>query len=193
MAARKGKILLVDDDPGLLKLLTIRLKTEGYDVEAVASGDRALAVGASFRPDLVITDLRMDNMDGIGLLKELQKRWPGLMVILITAHGTIPDAVEATQLGAFAFLTKPIDKTELLGNVSRAMEISGLSSSSQDWNSDIITRSPAMEERLQQALMVAETDARVLITGETGASRAVPGPAWPGDCPRDDAPAWAIH
>ena len=193
MATRKGKILLVDDDPGLLKLLTIRLKTEGYDIEAVESGDRALVIGASFRPDLVITDLRMDNMDGIGLLKELQKRWPGLLVILITAHGTIPDAVEATQLGAFAFLTKPIDKTELLGNVSRAMEISGLSSTSQDWNSDIITRSPAMEERLQQALMVAETDARVLITGETGTGKDLLARAIHKAGPRKEMPFIAIN
>ncbi len=193
MIPRKGKILLVDDDPGLLKLLTIRLKTEGYDVEAVESGQRALTVGASFRPDLVITDLRMDNMDGIGLLKELQKRWPGLLVILITAHGTIPDAVEATQLGAFAFLTKPIDKSELLGNVSRAMEISGLSNTSEDWNSDIITRSPVMEDRLQQALMVADTDARVLITGESGTGKELLARAIHKASPRRDKPFIAIN
>src|SRR5690606_7057264 len=110
----KGKILLVDDDPGLLRLLSIRLRSEGYEVEAVESAEMALAVLHRFRPDLVITDLRMDKMDGIGLLKELQTRSPGLRVLIITAHGTIPDAVVATQSGAFGFLTKPIDKDELM-------------------------------------------------------------------------------
>jgi two-component system response regulator GlrR len=89
----KGKILLVDDDPGLLRLLSIRLRAEGFEVEAVESAELALAVLHRFRPDLVITDLRMDKMDGIGLLKELQGRSPGLRVVIITAHGTIPDAV----------------------------------------------------------------------------------------------------
>jgi two-component system response regulator GlrR len=102
----KGKILLVDDDPGLLRLLSIRLRAEEYDVEAVESAHKALAVLHRFRPDLVITDLKMDKMDGIGLLKELQSKAPGLRVVIITAHGTIPDAVTATQSGAFGFLTK---------------------------------------------------------------------------------------
>lgn len=190
---RKGKILLVDDDPGLLKLLSIRLGAEGYVVEAVESAERALTVSNSFRPDLVITDLRMDEMDGIGLLRELQKRWPGLLVILITAHGTIPDAVQATQLGAFAFLTKPIDKIELLESVSKAMELSGLSSASEDWNSEIITRSPVMEERLAQAQMVAETDARVLITGESGTGKELLAKAIHKASPRKDHPFIAIN
>jgi DNA-binding NtrC family response regulator len=76
---RKARILVVDDDPGLLRLLTIRLRAENYEVEAVESAAAALAACVRFRPDLVITDLRMDQMDGIGLLKELQSRWPGLM------------------------------------------------------------------------------------------------------------------
>ena len=104
---RKARILVVDDDPGLLRLLTIRLRAENYDVEAMENGVQALAAAARFRPDLVISDLRMDQLDGIGLLKELQHRWPGLKVIMLTAHGTIPDAVQATQMGAFGFLTKP--------------------------------------------------------------------------------------
>ena len=77
---RKARILVVDDDPGLLRLLTIRLRAENYEVEAVESAAAALAACVRFRPDLVITDLRMDQMDGIGLLKELQSRWPGLKV-----------------------------------------------------------------------------------------------------------------
>ena len=94
---RKARILVVDDDPGLLRLLTIRLRAENYEVEAVESAALALAATSRFRPELVITDLRMDQMDGIGLLKELQSRYPGLKVIILTAHGTIPDAVHATR------------------------------------------------------------------------------------------------
>jgi two-component system response regulator GlrR len=170
-AARKARILVVDDDPGLLRLLTIRLRAENYDVEAVESAAQALAAATRFRPDLVISDLRMEPVDGIGLLKELQNRWPGLKVILLTAHGTIPDAVQATQMGAFGFLTKPVDKQELLDQIQRALKISGFTDSTEEWRADIITRSAIMEERLAQAHMVAGTDARVLIIGESGTGK----------------------
>ncbi len=166
-----GKILLVDDDPGLLRLLSIRLRAEGYDVEAVESAHKALAVLNRFSPDLVITDLRMDKMDGIGLLRELQTRSPGLRVIIITAHGTIPDAVTATQHGAFGFLTKPIEKDELMSLVERALKVSGSAEVGEDWASRIITRNQVMKEVMQQAKMVAATDARVLITGESGTGK----------------------
>ena len=166
-----GRILLVDDDPGLLRLLSIRLRAEGYEVEAVESAHDALAVVGRSSPDLVITDLRMDKMDGIGLLKELQTRLPGLRVVIITAHGTIPDAVTATQHGAFGFLTKPIDKDELKSLVERALKISGSVEVDDDWSAEIITRNSAMREIMQQAKMVAATDARVLITGESGTGK----------------------
>jgi two-component system response regulator GlrR len=168
---RKARILVVDDDPGLLRLLTIRLRAENYDVEAVENGVQALAAASRFRPDLVISDLRMDQLDGIGLLKELQNRWPGLKVIMLTAHGTIPDAVQATQMGAFGFLTKPVEKQELLSQVQKALKISGFLDTAEDWRAAIITRSPAMEEKLAQAHMVAGTEARVLITGESGTGK----------------------
>ena len=168
---REGKILLVDDDPGLLRLLSIRLRAEGYEVEAVESAHKALGILHRFSPDLVVTDLRMDKMDGIGLLKELQTRSPGLRVVIITAHGTIPDAVTATQHGAFGFLTKPIDKDELMSLVERALRVSGSVDIEDGWASGIITRNAAMKEIMQQAKMVAATDARVLITGESGTGK----------------------
>ena len=170
-AKRKARILVVDDDPGLLRLLTIRLRAENYEVEAVENAPLAITAASRFRPDLVISDLRMEPMDGIGLLKELQARWPGLKVILLTAHGTIPDAVQATQMGAFGFLTKPVEKTELLAQVQKALKISGFNDVAEDWRAGIVSRSSQMEERLGQAHMVAGTDARVLITGESGTGK----------------------
>jgi two-component system response regulator GlrR len=190
---RKARILVVDDDPGLLRLLTIRLRAESYDVEAVESAAQALAAASRFRPDLVITDLRMDQMDGIGLLKELQNRWPGLKVIILTAHGTIPDAVQATQMGAFGFLTKPVDKQELLDQVQKALRISGFGASDEDWRAEIMTRSAIMEEKLAQAHMVAGTDARVLLTGESGTGKELLARAIHRGSPRRNKPFVAVN
>jgi two-component system response regulator GlrR len=192
-AQSKGKILLVDDDPGLLRLLSIRLRAEGYDVEAVESAHKALATLNRFTPDLVITDLRMDKMDGIELLKELQTRSPGLRVVIITAHGTIPDAVVATQSGAFGFLTKPIDKDELMVTVDKALRVSGSADVEEDWASEIITRNQGMKEVLQQAKMVAATDARVLITGESGTGKELLARAIHNASPRHNKPFTAIN
>jgi two-component system response regulator GlrR len=192
-AQSKGKILLVDDDPGLLRLLSIRLRAEGYDVEAVESAHKALATLNRFTPDLVITDLRMDKMDGIGLLKELQTRSPGLRVVIITAHGTIPDAVVATQSGAFGFLTKPIDKDELMVTVEKALKVSGSADVEEGWASEITTRNQGMKEVMQQAKMVAATDARVLITGESGTGKELLAKAIHNASPRNKKPFTAIN
>jgi two-component system response regulator GlrR len=192
-AESKGKILLVDDDPGLLRLLSIRLRAEQYEVEAVESAEKALAVLNRFRPGLVVTDLRMDKMDGIGLLKELQSRSPGLRVLIMTAHGTIPDAVLATQSGAFGFLTKPIDKDELMSTVDRALRVSGSTDVDEDWSREIITRNRHVREILAQAKMVAATDARVLLTGNSGTGKELMAKAIHKASPRHNKPFVAIN
>jgi two-component system response regulator GlrR len=180
--------MVVDDDPGLLRLLTIRLRSEKYEVEPVASASAALEAVSRFRPDLVVTDLRMAGMDGIGLLRELQRRWPGLNVILLTAHGTIPDAVLATQAGAVAFLTKPVEKARLLEEVRKALRTSGLAEAVEDWRDEFATRSPVLEERLARAHALAATDAAVLITGEPGTGKELLGHAIHRASPRRDHP-----
>jgi two-component system response regulator GlrR len=169
---RMPRVLVVDDDPGLLRLLTIRLRAQNYEVEPVSSATDALASVARFRPDLVVTDLRMAQMDGIALLRELQRRWPSLNVIMLTAHGTIPDAVKATQSGAFAFLTKPVEKEQLLAEVRRALKTSGYSdTASDDWRTEFATRSPLLEDRLDKAHRLAGTEAAVFICGEAGTGK----------------------
>jgi len=141
----------------------------------------------------VITDLKMDKMDGIGLLKELQSKSPGFRVVIITAHGTIPDAVTATQSGAFGFLTKPIDKDELMETVERAMKVSGSAEVDDDWAAEIITRNQKLNEILAQAKMVAATDARVLITGHSGTGKELLARAIHRASPRRDKPFVAIN
>jgi two-component system, NtrC family, response regulator GlrR len=170
----KASLLLVDDDPDLLRLLAIRLKANGYEVTAVESGQRALASIAASRPDLVLTDLRMDGMDGMALFQEIQASYPGLPVIILTAHGTIPDAVAATKRGVFGYLTKPYDAEELLAHVGRALTLHGgaaAGGAGQIWREDIITRSSVMEDLLAKAQRVAAGDASVLIQGESGSGK----------------------
>src|SRR5690606_1585153 len=166
------RILVVDDDPGFLRLLTLRLSSEGYTVTPVESAQEALNAMATVNPDLVITDLRMDGMDGVELLAELQRRHPGLPVLLLTAHGTIPDAVKATQTGAFAFLTKPIDHGELREKITAALEVSAPApSGGADWRSAIVTRSPVMEELLGTIARIAPAMSSVLVRGESGTGK----------------------
>lgn len=99
MSHKPAHLLLVDDDPGLLKLLGLRLTSEGYSVVTAESGAEGLRVLNREKVDLVISDLRMDEMDGMQLFAEIQKVQPGMPVIILTAHGSIPDAVAATQQG----------------------------------------------------------------------------------------------
>ena len=167
-------ILLVDDDPDLLKLISLRLTSAGYRVRTADSGEDALAAIAVTRPALVITDLRMPGIDGMQLFDGIHRQHPALPVIILTAHGTIPDAVNATQRGVFGFLTKPFDSKELLQKVAAAVSLSGVESGAEatdEWRAGIVTRSPAMEDLLRQARLVADSDAAVLITGESGTGK----------------------
>ncbi len=190
---KAGHILVVDDDPSLLRLLDIRLQSAGYTVQTADSASAALARVEQSVPDAVITDLRMDGMDGLGLLRELQRRQPGVPVLLLTAHGTIPDAVSATQHGAVAFLTKPVDREELMSELERALNLTAHADVPDDWRAGIITRSPRMEELLEQGRRVAATGTSVLIRGESGTGKELLARAMHRASPRRDGPFVAIN
>ncbi|CNG55295.1 two-component system response regulator GlrR [Yersinia enterocolitica] len=173
MTPRKpANLLLVDDDPSLLKLLGMRLTSEGFNVTTAESGQEALRLLMREKIDLVISDLRMDEMDGMALFAEIQKHQPGMPVIILTAHGSIPDAVAATQQGVFSFLTKPVDRDALYKAIDAALELS-IPAGDDTWREEIVTRSPVMLRLLEQAKMVAQSDVSVLINGQSGTGKEV--------------------
>jgi two-component system, NtrC family, response regulator GlrR len=171
----RTSILVVDDDPDLLRLMQIRLTAAGYAVSTADSGERALAQVSVARPQLVVTDLRMGGMDGMALFEAIRAGHPTLPVIMLTAHGTIPDAVSAVQRGVFGYLTKPFDPKALLTEVERALTMAGgvrePGDAGDEWRREIITRNPAMEDVMAKARLVAESDASVFIHGESGTGK----------------------
>ncbi|CAM3692367.1 two-component system response regulator GlrR [Rahnella victoriana] len=193
MTIRKAaSLLLVDDDPSLLKLLGMRLTSEGFRVTTAESGAEALRVLHRDRIDLVLSDLRMDEMDGMALFAEIQKFQPGMPVIILTAHGSIPDAVAATQQGVFSFLTKPVDRDALYKAIDEALAQSS-PSADESWREAIVTRSPIMLRLLEQANMVAQSDVSVLINGQSGTGKEVLAQAIHGASPRGKKAFIAIN
>ncbi|CAG9424295.1 two-component system response regulator GlrR [Providencia alcalifaciens] len=194
MTGRKSaNLLLVDDDPSLLKLLGMRLSSEGFKVSTAESGPEALKLLQKEKIDLVISDLRMDEMDGMALFDEVQKAHPNLPVIILTAHGSIPDAVAATQRGVFSFLTKPVDKDALYKAIDEALALSSTPISDEEWSAGIVTRSPLMIRLLEQAHMVAQSDVSVLINGQSGTGKEVLAQAIHKVSPRAHKPFIAIN
>ena len=192
MSHKPAHLLLVDDDPGLLKLLGLRLNSEGYSVVTAESGAEGLRVLNREKVDLVISDLRMDEMDGMQLFAEIQKVQPGMPVIILTAHGSIPDAVAATQQGVFSFLTKPVDKDALYQAIDDALEQSA-PATDERWREAIVTRSPLMLRLLEQARLVAQSDVSVLINGQSGTGKEIFAQAIHNASPRNSKPFIAIN
>jgi two-component system response regulator GlrR len=190
-------ILLVDDDPDLLRLISLRLTSAGYRVRTADSGETALATLAVLRPAVVVTDLRMPGIDGMQLFQAIHREHPALPVIILTAHGTIPDAVSATQRGVFGFLTKPFDSQDLLQKVAAAIKLSGdhreADAPDAEWRAGIVTRSPKMEDLLRQARLVAESDASVLIFGDSGTGKELLARAIHRASKRTDGPFVAVN
>jgi two-component system response regulator GlrR len=169
--APKAKILIVDDDAALRQMHVTRLTRAGYAVDTADCGRLALDACIRSRPNLVITDLRMPDMDGLSLLKELKSRWPLLQVIILTGHGTIAEAVDATQHGAFGFLVKPLGKDEFLKQVQRAVSASTFNPSPNAWRENIVSRSQLMNERMELANRAAGSDVPVILSGENGTGK----------------------
>ncbi|MEO5660599.1 MAG: sigma 54-interacting transcriptional regulator [Polaromonas sp.] len=169
-------LLVVDDDPDMLRLLTMRLTAAGYRVTAVTSAEAALTQLQLERPQLVLSDVQLPGMDGLALFDDIRTRHPSLPVILLTAHGTIPDAVEATERGVFTYLTKPFDGKALEAKIAEALSLSApvnaaRQGSPEAWQTHIISRSSRMAEALAEARLVAHSDASVLLRGESGTGK----------------------
>jgi two-component system response regulator GlrR len=178
----KEHILVVDDEEGLLHLVKMRLTAMGFAVTACTSGRDAIAAAKKDRFDLAIADLRLGNEDGLDVTEELLRIHPGLPVIILTAHGSIPNAVEAMQRGAFGYLTKPFDDKELKAKIEEGLSPQRMRGEIQRLKSlvnelygmeNIVARSPSMQRLLQQVVQVADSDATILLFGETGTGKEV--------------------
>src|SRR5690606_394248 len=193
------KILVVDDDPQLLRRLSVRRQAAGFEPVTAESAEAALAKLPAVRPSLIITDLRMEGMNGMMLFDTVRSRYPLLPVIILTAHGSIPEAVEATKRGVFGFLTKPFDSQILLEQVRSALAVSGgmagadEGEQNNEWRAHILTRSPLMEDVLSRARLVAASEASVFIHGESGSGKELLAQAIHKASPRADKPFVAVN
>ncbi|HZC67637.1 MAG TPA: sigma-54 dependent transcriptional regulator [Nitrospirales bacterium] len=176
------RILVVDDDEGLLRLLTMRLSAMGFNVTTCMTGEEALAVAKREVFDLALTDLRLPDRDGLSVLEELRLIHPDLPVLLLTAHGSIPSAVEAMQKGAFGYLTKPFDDKELKVTLEKALAEQRMGREIQRLKllvkelyglENVPARSPKMQALLEQVARVAESDATICLAGETGTGKEI--------------------
>ncbi|MBL0728357.1 sigma 54-interacting transcriptional regulator [Piscinibacter sp. HJYY11] len=192
-----ANLLLVDDDADLLKLLSMRLSAAGHRVTSVESAEAALTQLAVARPQLVVSDVQLPGRDGLALFDEIHARHPALPVILLTAHGTIPDAVDATARGVFSYLTKPFDGKALLDKVNEALALAAppvdAASGNEGWREAIVSRSNRMAELLTEAKMVAASDASVLIRGESGSGKELLAQAIHRASPRAARPFVAVN
>lgn len=169
-------LLVVDDDADLLRLLAMRLEAGGYRVTTATTAEAAIALIEAERFALVVSDVRLPDKDGLDLFEDVRRMSPALPVILLTAHGTIPDAVEATSRGVHGYLTKPFEGKVLLDKIASALEVVGESGgtgneSDEGWRGGIISRSSRMETVLDEARLVAASDASVLIQGDSGTGK----------------------
>ncbi len=162
--ARKS-ILVVDDEKSQREILEMILSGEGYDVTTASSGEAALKFVADRHFDLVLTDLQMGGMSGLELLKELTDFDKSIIVILLTAHGTVDSAVDALRLGAFDYLQKPYDREKLLDTIARALnKLTNL-------DAEIVSASAEMDRVKKLILKVAKSNSTVLIRGESGTGK----------------------
>ncbi|HOO90098.1 MAG TPA: sigma-54 dependent transcriptional regulator [Syntrophales bacterium] len=193
------KILIVDDELNMLLVLEAMLKKEHYEVATASDGLEALEVLKHDDVAVVVTDLKMPKLDGLGLLSKIENDYPSIPVIVITAHGTITTAVEALKKGAFDYITKPFDQDDLKNVISKAFKTRALNenepalSSDEIERHDIIGSSECMVEMYDLIGKVAPTATTVLITGETGTGKELFANAIHRNSPRKDNPFIKIN
>jgi len=171
-----AKVLIVDDDVDLLKLISIRLKPMQFELKTVTSAEEALSLMSIWHPDLIVTDLQLPGLSGMELFEKIHARNPLLPIIVLTAHGTIPEAVEATQSGLSSYLTKPFDSDALIAQMQTALLSSGFTSQQREtkeeqWRHHIVSKSAVMETVFDQVQSLAPSDSLILIEGEPGSGK----------------------
>jgi two-component system, NtrC family, response regulator AtoC len=181
MLPEHKQILVVDDEPNLRRVLSAQLERDGYEVHTAEDGEQALGILKEHHIDLVITDLRMPRLDGMELLRRAQRMDAELPVVMITAHGTVDNAVEALKTGAFDYLTKPFDQMEVRTIVAKALRTRDLSATeasrpfheipTEGARYGIIGQSPSILDLYAVLDRVADTPTTVLITGESGTGK----------------------
>ncbi len=198
----KAKILIIDDDNSLRRVLEYNLQEEGYEVQAASSGEEGLYLFGQAQPNLVITDMKMSGMDGLMVLKSIKERSPEALVIIITAFGTIDVAVEAMKAGAYDYITKPFNRDELRLTVKKALQFNGLAEENKRLKSElsdkadfhtIVGSSKEMEKVFDVIRKVADTEASILITGESGTGKELVARSIHANSSRRDAPFVAIN
>ena len=192
----KPTILLVDDEEDLLSLWTLRLESAGYNVVTAQCGEEGLAAFAASAPQLVVTDLRMGNMDGLALYEAIRKVNTSIPVLIITAHGSIPEAVEATKKGVFSFLTKPIDGKVFLAEIKRALRVASVPGNDENtaqWRKNVISRSAIMEQLLDKIRLVSRSNSSVLFRGQSGTGKELLAQALHNASDRNEKPFIAVN
>jgi DNA-binding NtrC family response regulator len=198
MVATLGSVLVVDDDEAVGRVLSLLLAQAGHEAEHVPSAEAALARLEARPFDVVLSDLQMPGMDGLALLREVSARWSGVPVILLTAHGTVPLAVEAMKAGAKDFMLKPFDKDEVLYVVQKALTFGHRDPERPEaaptpGNGELLGDSPAMRETRLLLAKAARGSATVLVQGETGTGKELAARALHEGSPRKDGPLITVN
>jgi DNA-binding NtrC family response regulator len=177
---RKTRVLAIDDEPAMIEWLKILLEHEGYEVKTAMIGARGEELFKAWKPDLVVTDMLLPDVDGLELLRRFKQTPQDTEVIVVTGHGSVQKAVEATKAGAYDFVEKPIDPEELLSRLQRALELRTLRDENVELKrqlegrfqfGNIIGKSKKMHELLDLVESVAASDANILIQGENGTGK----------------------